>query len=84
MHYSRNEAPLALLRQRRGLNQNEVAQRLKVSNEYLCRVERGSVSVSERLADRLGHIYKVTAERIIRLNHEARRVSLEASLRRSR
>jgi len=81
---ARDSAPLALLRQRSGYTQRQVAQRLKVSFEYLCRVERGTTGASPRVAKGLARIYNVKPERIERLNREAAVTMMQASLGRNR
>ena len=81
---ARDCSPLALLRQRNGFTQRRVAKKLKVSFEYLCRVERGATGASERVVKGLSRVYDVQPDRIIRLNREAAVALMEASLGRKR
>ena len=80
---ARDGSPLALLRQRHGFTQRQVAKKLRVSFEYLCRVERGA-SLSARVLKGLTRLYDVPPGRIEKLNREAAVAMMEASLGRDR
>ena len=80
----RDASPLALLRQQKGYTQRAVAGMLKVSFEYLCRVERGATGVSLRIRQGLAQAYGVSQKTITNLNREAAETIMRAALRRKR
>lgn len=78
---SRGAAPLALLRAKHGFTQRTMANRLKVSYEYLCRVERGQFKPSLRIVKRLARYYDLTPEQVERILHRTQRLAMEAALK---
>ncbi len=59
-----------LLRNERGITQEELAEAVRVSRQTVVAIERGNYTPSVLLALKLAHFFKVPVEKIFIINYE--------------
>lgn len=69
----KNASPLARARLSAGYTQEKAAKAIGCSTLHLLRVERGTETLSERLRQAMGPLYKIPQSEVARLHQLARR-----------